>query len=167
MRIPRYHVVLALVSVAKKHVLWFYTWCKSSSSSDLSENVHLSLRERRPMLKQLTWGDDFDLFIDARAAARVSTSQGFGDSAETSARRHGECFTSGLSVFTSVNFYPAGSSASGWAGWEGAARCKWPTVAAPGPPPRWRGGCEGDPGWLRRCQIHRVLPLGEDKHKNI
>lgn len=83
----------------------------------------------------------------------------------TSARRHGESFTGRLSVFKLVNQYPAGRPASGWVGWVGAARCKWLTVASPGPPRCWCGGCEWDPGWLRWCQLHRVWPLEADQQK--
>lgn len=42
--------------------------------------LYLSLRERRLMLRQLTWGDDFDLLIDINVAVNVSTWLGPSDS---------------------------------------------------------------------------------------
>lgn len=46
----------------------------------LHEWLHLSLKERRFVFKQLTWGEDLDLVIDTSVAVNVSTSPGPNDS---------------------------------------------------------------------------------------
>lgn len=50
------------------------------------ERLYLSLRERRFMLRQLTWGEDLDLLIDTNVAVNVSISLGPKDSVEKKKR---------------------------------------------------------------------------------
>lgn len=119
------------------------------------ERLYLSLRERRFMLKQLTWGKDLDLLIETNVAVNVSISFGPKDSVE---RESSETKLLNLVGLQSVEIaqkkvYRAESPVSGWWWWEGGVRYRWPTVAAPCLQGWWCGGC---PECWRPLQLHLI-----------